>query len=208
MHSPIALGVFSASFLVVLAALLVISAQPTILKLVLFFYAASPFSRWAMTQGWQRRLILWYKSRRAARVCVWIKDDDVCLVKRYCSSYCCPYIPLSRFTSCYEHCSQCRGTSRMLEQLYLSTHTEILMPYQASYIQMPASSMKHSLRSRLSKCDHEPKSSFCAGLIRFSLAFAPGNFGPVVSPLLVTGSVSSGHTDLPNTARRGDISHT
>ncbi|KAH9970461.1 amino acid permease-domain-containing protein [Russula compacta] len=82
MHSPIALGVFSASFLVILAALLVISAQPTILKLVLFFYSASPFSRWAMTQGWQRQLISWYKSRRAARVCVWIKDDDIHVMLR------------------------------------------------------------------------------------------------------------------------------
>jgi hypothetical protein len=78
-HSPVALGVFSASFLIVLAALLAISAQPTILQLGLFFYSASPFSRWARTRDWRPRLISWYKSRRAARVCVWIKDDDVCL---------------------------------------------------------------------------------------------------------------------------------
>ena len=77
-HSPIALGVFCASFLVVLASLLVISAQSTILKLVLFFYSASPLSRWAITRGWKRHLVSWYKSRRAARVCVWIKNDDVC----------------------------------------------------------------------------------------------------------------------------------
>jgi len=76
-HSPIALGVFSVSFLVVLVALLVISTQPVILKLLLFFYSASPFSRWAVTRDWQPRLVSWYKSRRAARVCVWIKDDDV-----------------------------------------------------------------------------------------------------------------------------------
>ena len=76
-YSPIALGVFSVSFLVVLVGLLAISAQPVILRFVLFFYSASPFSRWAMTRGWQPRLVSWYKSRRAARVCVWIKDDDV-----------------------------------------------------------------------------------------------------------------------------------
>jgi len=76
-RSPIALGVFSISFLVVLLGLLVISAQPVILRLVLFFYSASPVSRWAMTRDWQPRLVSWYKSRRAARVCVWIKDDDV-----------------------------------------------------------------------------------------------------------------------------------
>lgn len=77
-HSPIALGVFSASFAVVLVSLLVISAQPTILRLVLFFYSASPLSRWAISRGWQRHLVSWYKSRRAARICVWIKNDDVC----------------------------------------------------------------------------------------------------------------------------------
>jgi hypothetical protein len=76
-HSPVALGVFSASFLIVLAALLAISAQPTILQFGLFFYSASPLSRWARTRDWQPRLISWYKSRRAARVCVWIKNDDV-----------------------------------------------------------------------------------------------------------------------------------
>lgn len=76
-HSPTTLGVFSASFLLVLVALLVISTQPVILRLALLFYSASPFSRWAVTRGWRPRLVSWYKSRRAARVCVWIKDDDV-----------------------------------------------------------------------------------------------------------------------------------
>jgi hypothetical protein len=76
-YNPIALGVFSVPFLVVLVRLLVISAQPVILTFVLFFYSTSPFSRWAMTRDWQPRLVSWYKSRRAARVCVWIKDDDV-----------------------------------------------------------------------------------------------------------------------------------
>ena len=76
-YNPIALGVFSVSFLVVLVGLLVISAQPVILRFVLSFYSASPFSRWAMTRDWQPRLVPWYTSRRAARICVWIKDDDV-----------------------------------------------------------------------------------------------------------------------------------
>ena len=78
-YSPIALGVFSASFFVVLASLLVISAQPTILRLVIFFYSASPLSRWAITRDYRRHLVSWYKSRRTARICVWIKDDDVCV---------------------------------------------------------------------------------------------------------------------------------
>jgi len=52
-HSPIALGVFSVSFLMVLVVLLMISAQPVVLRLVLFFYSASPFSRWTMTRDWQ-----------------------------------------------------------------------------------------------------------------------------------------------------------
>lgn len=77
LYSPTALGVFSVSYLAVLIALLVISAQPTILRLVLFFYSSSPFSRWAITRDLQPRLVSWYKTRRAARVCVWIKDDDV-----------------------------------------------------------------------------------------------------------------------------------
>jgi hypothetical protein len=95
MHSPVALGVFSASFFVVLASLLVISAQPTILRLVLFFYSASPLSRWAITRGWQRHLVSWYKSRRAARICVWIKDDDVCLPS-VCHCTACVSIPLTQ----------------------------------------------------------------------------------------------------------------
>ena len=78
--SPIALGVFAASFFVVLASLLVISTQPAILRLVIFFYSASPLSRLAITRDWGHHLVSWYKSRRAARICVWIKDDDVCPV--------------------------------------------------------------------------------------------------------------------------------
>ena len=79
-----ALGVFAASFLVVLGVLLVIGAQPTILRLALFFCSASSFSKWAKTKGWQNRLVLLYKSRRAARICVWIKDDDVRLFRFPC----------------------------------------------------------------------------------------------------------------------------
>jgi hypothetical protein len=94
MQSPVALGVFAASFFVVLASLFVISTQPTILRLVILFYSASSLSRWAVTRDWRRRLVSWYKSRRAARICVWIKDDDVCPVK--CLSLCClcPYSDL------------------------------------------------------------------------------------------------------------------
>lgn len=80
--APIALGVFAASFFVVLASLLVISTQPTILRFVIFFYSASPLSRWAVTRDWRRYLVSWYKSRRAARICVWIKDDDIHVMLR------------------------------------------------------------------------------------------------------------------------------
>jgi hypothetical protein len=90
MHSPMALGVFCVSFLVVFVALLVISAQPAILRFVLFLlHSTSPFSRRAMTRDWQRRFVSWYKSRRAARVCVWIKNDDVrCEVCFLCTFLC------------------------------------------------------------------------------------------------------------------------
>jgi hypothetical protein len=44
----------SVSFLLVLVPLLAISAQPVILRLVLFFYSTSPFSRRTMTRGWYR----------------------------------------------------------------------------------------------------------------------------------------------------------
>lgn len=80
----------------VLASLLVISAQPTILRLVLFFYSASPLSRWAITRDWQRHLVSWYKSRRAARICVWIKDDDVCLLKPSVTALIYVSIPLTQ----------------------------------------------------------------------------------------------------------------
>jgi hypothetical protein len=56
-QSPVALGVFVASFFVVLASLLVISTQPAILRLVIFFYSASPLSRWTITRDWQRHLV-------------------------------------------------------------------------------------------------------------------------------------------------------
>ncbi|KAI0265919.1 amino acid permease-domain-containing protein [Gloeopeniophorella convolvens] len=75
--NPTALAVFAASFLCVLGALLAIGAQPSILRLALRFYAASPLASWAVTRGWQSRLVSWYQSRRAARTCVWIKDDDI-----------------------------------------------------------------------------------------------------------------------------------
>ena len=77
MHSPISLGVFSASFAVVFIALFATCAQPTILRLALQFYSVSPLVRWKLTREWQGRLVSWYKLRRAARVCVWIKNDDV-----------------------------------------------------------------------------------------------------------------------------------
>ncbi|KAH9959164.1 amino acid permease-domain-containing protein [Russula dissimulans] len=80
--APIALGVFAVSFLVILGVLLIIGAQPTILRFALLFYSAGPFSQWPTTRGWQNRLVLWYKSRRAARVCVWIKDDDIHVMLR------------------------------------------------------------------------------------------------------------------------------
>ena len=76
-HSPISLGVFAASFAVVFIGLFATSAQPTILRLALQLYSVSPLVRWRLTQGWQGSLVSWYKARRAARVCVWIKNDDV-----------------------------------------------------------------------------------------------------------------------------------
>ena len=76
-HSPISLGVFAASFAVVFIGLFVTSAQPTMLRLALQFYSVSPLVRWKVTREWQGRLVSWYKLRRAARVCVWIKNDDV-----------------------------------------------------------------------------------------------------------------------------------
>lgn len=76
-HSPISLGVFAASFAVVFIGLFVTSAQPTILRLALQFYSVSPLVRWKVTREWQGRLVSWYKLRRAARICVWIKNDDV-----------------------------------------------------------------------------------------------------------------------------------
>ena len=77
MHSPISLGVFTASFAAISIALFATSAQPTILRFALQLYSASPLVRWRLTRGWQGRLVLWYKARRAARVCVWIENDDV-----------------------------------------------------------------------------------------------------------------------------------
>ncbi|KAI9451769.1 amino acid permease-domain-containing protein [Lactarius psammicola] len=80
--APISLGVFTASFAVVFIALFATSAQPTILRLALQFYMATPLFRWRLTRGWQRRLVSWYKARRAARVCVWIKNDDIHVMLR------------------------------------------------------------------------------------------------------------------------------
>jgi hypothetical protein len=70
MHSPISLGVFAASFAVIFIALFATSAQPTILRLALQFYSASPLVRWRLTRGWHGRLVLWYKARRAYRAAI------------------------------------------------------------------------------------------------------------------------------------------
>lgn len=181
MHSPIALGVFTASFVVVLASLLVISAQPTILRLVIFFYSASPLSRWAITRGWRRYLVSWYNSRRAARTCIWIKDDDVRFFK--CLPLCCScFYPWSRSTSCYEHCSPCRRTFLALEQLYSSMHMEGSTPYPVNSTQMPVSLTRHSRQSPLSELrSHTCLTPLAGSDTCFSLAFASGNFGPAVS---------------------------
>jgi hypothetical protein len=88
MHRPTSLGVFSASFAVVFIALFATSAQPTILRLALQLYSISPFVRWRLTRGWQDRLVSWYKTRRAARVCVWLKNDDVRLSFEYLIPLC------------------------------------------------------------------------------------------------------------------------
>jgi len=80
--APVSLGVFSASFAVIFIALFATSAQPTILRLSLQFYSASPLVQWRLTRGWQGRLVSWYKAHRAARVCVWIKNDDIHVMLR------------------------------------------------------------------------------------------------------------------------------
>ncbi|KAI9447452.1 amino acid permease-domain-containing protein [Lactarius indigo] len=80
--APISLGVFAASFAVVFIALFATSAQPTVLRLALQLYSTGPLLRWRLTRGWQRRLVSWYKARRAARVCVWIKNDDIHVMLR------------------------------------------------------------------------------------------------------------------------------
>ncbi|KAH9057249.1 amino acid permease-domain-containing protein [Lactarius vividus] len=80
--APISLGVFAASFAVIFIALFATSAQPTILRLALQCYSSSPLLRWRLTRGWQRQLVSWYKARRAARVCVWIKNDDIHVMLR------------------------------------------------------------------------------------------------------------------------------
>ncbi|KAN0137458.1 Amino acid permease domain containing protein [Lactarius tabidus] len=80
--APVSLGVFAASFAVVFIALFATSAQPTILRLALQLYTASPFAQWRLTRGWQGPLVSWYKARRGARVCVWIKNDDIHVMLR------------------------------------------------------------------------------------------------------------------------------
>lgn len=80
--APISLGVFAASFAVVFIALFATSAQPTILRVALQLYSVSPLVRWRLTRGWQGLLVSSYKARRAARVCVWIKNDDIHVMLR------------------------------------------------------------------------------------------------------------------------------
>jgi hypothetical protein len=99
--------------------------------------------------------------------------------------------------SCYEPCSLYRRTSRMPEQLYLFTHIEASMPYRANSTQMPVSLMKHSRQSPLSKLRSQAAVTFFV-LTCFSLAFASGNFGPVVSSFPVRKPGGARLLKLPN----------
>ncbi|KAI0047380.1 hypothetical protein FA95DRAFT_1559224 [Auriscalpium vulgare] len=74
---PSALAVFAASFAIVLSALVVLNAQPHILRLLLRTYSVSPLARLHATRGWQAALVGLYRRVRSARMCVWIKDDDI-----------------------------------------------------------------------------------------------------------------------------------
>ena len=112
-NSPISLGVFAASFAVVFIGLFATSAQPTILRLALQLYSVSPLVRWRFTRGWQGSLVSWYKARRAARVCVWIKNDDVrlslskCLHLFYHSTFNLDPCHASRITLRAAECAGC-----------------------------------------------------------------------------------------------------
>ncbi|KAI0065724.1 hypothetical protein BV25DRAFT_1821391 [Artomyces pyxidatus] len=68
---PSAIAIFAASFAIVLAVFFVLNGQLSILRLALRIYATSSIRR---GKDW---LLRRYRRTRDARVCVWIKDDDI-----------------------------------------------------------------------------------------------------------------------------------
>ncbi|KAI0062936.1 hypothetical protein BV25DRAFT_1855218 [Artomyces pyxidatus] len=72
--NPSAVGVFVASFFIVLLVFLALNAQPIILRLALRMYDASSLSRFHRGKDW---LLRRYRRSRGTRVCIWIKDDDI-----------------------------------------------------------------------------------------------------------------------------------
>ncbi|KZV64688.1 hypothetical protein PENSPDRAFT_656347 [Peniophora sp. CONT] len=75
--NPLSLGLWAASFAVVFTALLLVTAQPSIVRLLLRLHGSSPLATYKWTSGWSERLVRWYRYSRSARVCVWIKDDNI-----------------------------------------------------------------------------------------------------------------------------------
>ncbi|VDB89935.1 unnamed protein product [Peniophora sp. CBMAI 1063] len=75
--NPLSLGLWAASFAVVFSALLLVTAQPYIVRLLLRLHGSSPLATYEWTAGWAERLVKWYRRSRSARICVWIKDDNI-----------------------------------------------------------------------------------------------------------------------------------
>ena len=139
--SPVSLGLWAASFSVIFSALLLVTAQPAVVRLLLRLHGSSPLATYQWTAGWRSRLISWYRRSRNARVCVWIKDDNV-TIHIAVSVYQADLSP--RFTQCYRHSYPCKGTLQTPGRLSLYTHIRTLITSRANCIQTRAYSTKLS----------------------------------------------------------------
>ncbi|KAI0029916.1 amino acid permease-domain-containing protein [Vararia minispora EC-137] len=76
-RDPLSLALFAGPYVIVFTALLLAVRQPNVSRAVLGIYSASPLSRWRFTKSLTNLLARWHCRSRSARVCVWVKTDDI-----------------------------------------------------------------------------------------------------------------------------------
>ncbi|KAA1477796.1 hypothetical protein DENSPDRAFT_787193 [Dentipellis sp. KUC8613] len=74
--NPTSLAVFAVAFIAILTCLIILNAQPWMLRVALRLHSASSFARTRLTR-FGALLVRTYKRSRSAQVCIWTKTDDI-----------------------------------------------------------------------------------------------------------------------------------